>query len=129
MRQRGGVSSKANTATLSRTTTSVTTGKRRVGTSSYSGIKADRAAGACQAVTRQAHTLNSGILATGSRALLVSLLAGDSQKWKGTNTVPGRTRVATLAGMLMTPRRVSTLTAARRQQHSGRRHLARAPGH
>ena len=68
-------------------------------------------------MTRQAHTLNSGILAMGSRAVLVSMLAGDSQKWKGTNTVPGRTRAVTLAEMLMTPRRVSTLTTGRMLEH------------
>ena len=76
---------------------SVTTGKRRVGTSSYRGITETAAAhgNALRRSTRQAHTLNSGILACGSRAGLVSRLAGDSQKWKGTNTVPSSTRSVT----------------------------------
>ena len=78
----GSESSKANTARLAAMSATVTTGKRRVGLSSWSGIKRR------QALTLQAQTLSSGIFASGSRAVLVSRFAGDSQKWNGTNTVP-----------------------------------------
>jgi len=61
---------------------------------------------------RQPQTLSSGILACGSLAVFVSRLAGDSQKWNGMNTVPGRTRSVTYAGTLMRPRRVSTATVS-----------------
>jgi hypothetical protein len=51
------------------------------------------------ASTRQAHTLNSGILEIGSRASTVSALAaiGPAQ-WYGTNTVSGRMASVTSAG-------------------------------
>ena len=45
--------------------------------------------------TFTAQTLSSGILATGSRASLVRMLAAASRKWKVMNTVPGRERSVT----------------------------------
>ena len=63
------------------------------------------------ALTLQARTLNSGILACGSRAGLVSRFAGASQKRKGTKTTPSATRPVTHAGVVMQPRLVRTVTS------------------
>lgn len=51
-----------------------------------------------------APTLNSGILAKGSKAVeLVNILAGFSPKWMGKNNIPGFTSVVSLAGTSICP--------------------------
>ncbi len=57
-----------------------------------------------------AQTLYSGILETGSRAALVSLLAEASAKWNGRKTVPGTALGEIWALTVMSPRRVRTRT-------------------
>src|SRR5439155_10618535 len=54
--------------------------------------------GASTGSTRTAQYLNSGILAVGSRASLVSRLAAASRKWNGMNTEPRPVRGVILAG-------------------------------
>src|SRR5574340_1144165 len=60
--------------------------------------------------TFTAHTLYSGIFATGSRAAIVSSLAEASGKWKLAYTIPGGTRSVTQASASMAPRRELILT-------------------
>src|SRR5512135_2319768 len=57
-----------------------------------------------------AQTLYSGILETGSRAALVSLLAEASAKWNGIKMVPGAALWEMWALATISPRRVRTLT-------------------
>src|SRR4030042_846352 len=66
--------------------------------------------GLSQGAMRTAATLSSGILATGSRAGLVSTLVGLSAKWKVMLTTPGGDTVVTLALASTWPRREVTLT-------------------
>src|SRR4030042_4674910 len=63
--------------------------------------------------TLTAHTLYSGILATGSNAAMVSSFADASGKWKLAYTMPGGTRSVIQASASMLPLRELTLTRLR----------------
>jgi len=57
-----------------------------------------------------AHTLNSGILATGSSTGLVKILAALSAKWNVIYTTPGGDCSVNFALVITSPRREITLT-------------------